>query len=70
MHTAGVNLPKSRRDFGLPSGGLSNEAHDLQLILLLCLVDATLYVCPQSMHKMHPEFDLMMADVLRKDPKG
>ena len=22
------------------------------------------------MHKMHPEFDLMMADVLRKDPNG
>jgi len=36
--------------------GLSPEAH--------------IYLCPQSMHKMHPDFDHMMAAVLKRDPLG
>lgn len=30
----------------------------------------TLYVCVQSLFKVHPEFDHVMAAVLRRDPKG
>ena len=30
----------------------------------------TLYVCPQTLFKFHPDFDHMMADILRKDPNG
>jgi predicted O-linked N-acetylglucosamine transferase (SPINDLY family) len=32
--------------------------------------DATLYGCPQSLYKFHPEFDAILAGVLRGDPKG
>ena len=32
--------------------------------------DATLYVCPQSLFKLHPDFDLALATLLRRDPKG
>ncbi|MCP4330750.1 MAG: tetratricopeptide repeat protein [Alphaproteobacteria bacterium] len=32
--------------------------------------DSTLYVCLQTVSKMHPEFDDMMAGVLREDPAG
>ena len=31
---------------------------------------ATLYVCPQSIYKFHPEFDPLLADILRRDPNG
>jgi predicted O-linked N-acetylglucosamine transferase (SPINDLY family) len=31
---------------------------------------ATLYGCPQSLYKFHPEFDAILAGVLRGDPKG
>jgi protein O-GlcNAc transferase len=30
----------------------------------------TLYVCPQSLFKMHPEFDFILGTILRKDPNG
>lgn len=29
-----------------------------------------LYVCPQTLFKFHPEFDAMLADILRQDPQG
>ncbi|MBF0168031.1 MAG: tetratricopeptide repeat protein [Alphaproteobacteria bacterium] len=29
-----------------------------------------LYVCPQSLFKFHPEFDAMLGDILKRDPKG
>jgi protein O-GlcNAc transferase len=29
-----------------------------------------LYVCPQSLFKMHPAFDQVLAGILRSDPKG
>ena len=32
--------------------------------------DANLYVCPQSLFKFHPEFDVMLGGILRADPRG
>jgi predicted O-linked N-acetylglucosamine transferase (SPINDLY family) len=29
-----------------------------------------LYVCCQTLFKMHPEFDAILADILRRDPRG
>ncbi len=34
------------------------------------LPDGHLYVCPQSIYKFHPEFDPILADILRRDPQG
>lgn len=31
---------------------------------------AHLYVCPQSLFKLHPAFDRVLADILRRDPAG
>lgn len=28
------------------------------------------YVCPQSIYKFHPDFDPILADILRRDPQG
>ena len=33
-------------------------------------VDATLYVCPQSLFKLHPDIDVIWNDLLHLDPKG
>jgi predicted O-linked N-acetylglucosamine transferase (SPINDLY family) len=32
--------------------------------------DAHLYGCPQSLFKLHPEFDGILRDILRRDPRG
>ncbi len=32
--------------------------------------DANLYVCPQMPFKIHPEFDALAGDILRRDPRG
>jgi protein O-GlcNAc transferase len=32
--------------------------------------DAKLYLCPQSSFKLHPDFDLVIATLLRRDPKA
>ena len=32
--------------------------------------DATLYVCPQTLFKLHPDFDLPSSQILRRDPRG
>jgi predicted O-linked N-acetylglucosamine transferase (SPINDLY family) len=32
--------------------------------------DMHIYGCPQSLYKFHPEFDAMLAGILRGDPKG
>ncbi|MBL8672643.1 MAG: hypothetical protein JNK11_18440 [Alphaproteobacteria bacterium] len=32
--------------------------------------DATLYVCPQTLFKLHPSFDAVLASILRGDPRG
>jgi protein O-GlcNAc transferase len=30
----------------------------------------TFYCCPQSIYKLHPEFDPVLAEILRRDPNG
>jgi predicted O-linked N-acetylglucosamine transferase (SPINDLY family) len=32
--------------------------------------EAHLYICPQSLFKLHPEFDQALAEILRRDPAG
>lgn len=32
--------------------------------------EATLYACPQALYKLHPEFDPILAGILRRDPQG
>ncbi|HEY3076857.1 MAG TPA: tetratricopeptide repeat protein [Burkholderiales bacterium] len=32
--------------------------------------EANLYLCPQTLFKFHPEFDAMLAGILRADPRG
>jgi len=32
--------------------------------------DANLYICPQTLFKLHPDFDLMLAEILRADPRA
>lgn len=32
--------------------------------------DRTLYVCPQTLFKFHPDFDAMIAEILLRDPRG
>ncbi len=32
--------------------------------------DDHLYVCPQTLFKIHPDFDLALAEILKRDPKG
>jgi predicted O-linked N-acetylglucosamine transferase (SPINDLY family) len=32
--------------------------------------DATLYLCPQSLFKLHPDFDVVLATLLRRDPRA
>jgi predicted O-linked N-acetylglucosamine transferase (SPINDLY family) len=36
----------------------------------LGLPDGTLYGCPQSLYKLHPDFDGYLAEILRQDPRG
>jgi predicted O-linked N-acetylglucosamine transferase (SPINDLY family) len=31
---------------------------------------ATLYVCPQTLFKLHPDYDAILADILRRDRRG
>jgi predicted O-linked N-acetylglucosamine transferase (SPINDLY family) len=39
-------------------------------VLALKQAGRNLYVCPQSLFKMHPEFDSILASILRKDPQS
>lgn len=32
--------------------------------------DATLYVCPQTLYKLHPDFDEILRDILTRDARG
>ncbi|HWD37520.1 MAG TPA: tetratricopeptide repeat protein [Fimbriimonas sp.] len=36
----------------------------------LGLPEGRIYGCPQSLYKLHPEFDEFLAEVLRRDPQG
>ena len=44
---------------------LAKNRFDLNLPL-----KANLYACPQSLFKLHPDFDLILAKILEKDPNG
>ena len=33
-------------------------------------VDRTLYACPMRLQKMHPDFDRVLGEILRRDPRG
>lgn len=44
---------------------INKNRHDLNLP-----EDSNLYGCPQSLFKFHPDFDIVMAKILEKDPKG
>lgn len=33
-------------------------------------VDRHLYLCPQTLFKFHPDFDAVLAEILRRDPNG
>ena len=48
--------PKPARRFGRTALGLPEKQ--------------TLYLCPQSLFKLHPDFDPLLEAVLRKDPNG
>jgi protein O-GlcNAc transferase len=58
-------LPGLGTHYGMPAvpGGGSREEFELP-------VDATLYLVPQSLFKIHPENDALLADVMAHDPKG
>jgi predicted O-linked N-acetylglucosamine transferase (SPINDLY family) len=47
----------------LPAGPESRGAFGLP-------EDAHLYVCPQTLFKLHPDFDAILAGILDRDPKG
>jgi protein O-GlcNAc transferase len=32
--------------------------------------DATIYVCPQTLHKFHPDFDALLKGILERDARG
>jgi predicted O-linked N-acetylglucosamine transferase (SPINDLY family) len=32
--------------------------------------DSHLYLCPQAVFKFHPDFDVILTDILRRDPQG
>ena len=32
--------------------------------------DMTIYFCPQTMYKIHPDFDPLIIEILRRDPRG
>jgi protein O-GlcNAc transferase len=32
--------------------------------------DRKLYICPMAVHKFHPDFDVLLANILEKDPQG
>ena len=53
---AGHRTEQIRSGAGRDSLGLSETAH--------------LYICPQSLFKLHPGFDQVLAGILRRDPEG
>ena len=32
--------------------------------------DENLYLCPQAPFKVHPDYDLLLGEILRSDPRG
>jgi predicted O-linked N-acetylglucosamine transferase (SPINDLY family) len=61
VRLSGVQTCYRRPEF--PTGGEIPEMAGLP-------ADATVYLCPQSLFKIHPEMDEPLAEILRRDPKG
>jgi len=56
------SIPMNYRDEHVPPAGAKSD---------FGLPDnRPLYLCPQNLFKLHPEFDLWLNDILRADPKG
>ncbi|MEO9901971.1 tetratricopeptide repeat protein [Nisaea sp.] len=56
------SIPMNYRDEHVPPAGAKSD---------FGLPDnRPLYLCPQNLFKLHPEFDLWLGDILRVDPKG
>lgn len=56
------SIPMNYRDEQIPPAGAKSD---------FGLPDnSSLYLCPQNLFKLHPEFDLWLGDILRADPKG
>jgi predicted O-linked N-acetylglucosamine transferase (SPINDLY family) len=47
----------------VPAGGATRQAFGLP-------DDATLYVCPQTLHKLHPDFDPLLKEILERDSRA
>ena len=55
----------------LPPGAPDRAAPDVSGRAAFGLpLEAHLYVCPQTLFKLHPDFDAMLAGILDRDPKG
>jgi predicted O-linked N-acetylglucosamine transferase (SPINDLY family) len=48
--------------------GLISEAVDKSLLGLSANI--RLYLCPQTLFKLHPDFDQVLGEILRRDPNG
>ena len=66
----------SERLVRLPAFFLANypapvlPAHPADRAALGLPVDARIYLCPQSLFKLHPDFDAVIGDILAADPEG
>lgn len=56
------SIPMNYRDEHVPPAGAKSDFGLPD--------DRPLYLCPQNLFKLHPEFDLWLGDILRADPKG
>ncbi len=59
------NLPTLAYYYRPEIAGARKERQDLGLDPA-----AHIYICPQTLFKIHPEFDGILADILRRDPLG
>ncbi len=60
-----LKLPSLGIDYDRPTVQRPKARHELGLP-----VDKHLYGCPQTLFKIHPDFDDLLARILTKDPKG
>ncbi len=61
-----VRLPGFSTDYPMPNLPQENKSRaDFGLS-----ATHNLYICPQSLFKFHPDFDEILASILRQDPKG
>ena len=57
------HLPAYFHPPAAPPGTLTRAALGIE-------ADARLYVCPQSLFKLHPDYDAILGEILRRDPGG